>query len=124
MTFQRRRHRNVKERKLTESEYRKLHGIYTSPSDPAAFGSVRNLVKASGLPRSKVLAYLQSSSTYTKFRATKLKFTRLPVVSLGITIFDHWMWHISRNWPISIMVTNTYFLQWTRSLEKIGCNRC
>ena len=84
MTFERSKHRNVKERKLTESEYRKLHGICTSPSDPAAFGSVKNLVKASGLPRSKVLAYLQSSSTYTKFRATKRKFARLPVVSLGI----------------------------------------
>ena len=63
MTFERSRHRNVKERKLTESEYRKLLGIDTSPSDPAAFGSVKHLVKASGLPRSKVLANLQSSST-------------------------------------------------------------
>ena len=84
MTFERSRHQNVKERKLTESEYRKLHGIKTSPSDPAAFGSVKILVKASGLPLSNVLAYLQSSSTYTKFRATKRKFARLPVVSLGI----------------------------------------
>ena len=72
------------EGKKTESEYRKLYGIYTSPSHPTAFGSVNNLVKASGLSRAKVLDYLQSSPTYIKFRATKRNFRRLPVISLGI----------------------------------------
>lgn len=72
------------DRLLSESEYRKLHGIYTSPSNPAAFGSIKSLVKASGFTRKKVLAYLQSSRTYTKFKPTRKKFQRLPVVALGI----------------------------------------
>ena len=45
---------------LSSSEFRLLHGIYTSPKNPAAFGSVRNLVAASGLSRKKVLQYLQT----------------------------------------------------------------
>ena len=72
------------DRGLSESEYRKIHGIYTSPSNPAAFGSIRNLIKASGLSRKKVLAYLQSSKTYTKFKPVRRTFQRLPVVALGI----------------------------------------
>ena len=72
-------------RVLSESDYRKIHGIYTSPSNPAALGSIKNLVKASGLSRKKVLAYLQSSKTYTKFKPTRRKFQRLAVVALGIT---------------------------------------
>ena len=72
------------DRPLSETEYRKLHGINTSPSNPAAFGSVKNLVKASGLPRKKVLAYLQSSPTYTKFKLSRRRFQRFPVIALGI----------------------------------------
>ena len=59
---------------LTESDYREIHGIYTSPSNPAAFGSIKHLDKASGLSRKKVLAYLQSSKTYTKFKTTRREF--------------------------------------------------
>lgn len=69
---------------LSASEYRKLHGLYTSPKSPAAFGSVRSLMKASGLNRKKVVAYLESSSTYTKFKQANRKFQRLRVSSLGI----------------------------------------
>ena len=72
------------DRPLSETEYRKLHCIYTSFSNPAASGSVKNLVKASGLPRKKVLTYLQSSSTYTKFKPSRRYFQRLPVIALGI----------------------------------------
>lgn len=72
------------DRLLTESEYRKLHGIYTSPGNRAAFGSVKNLIKESGLPRQKVLAYLETSKTYTKFKPVRRKFDRLPVLSLAI----------------------------------------
>ena len=52
----------------TESEYRKLHGLLTLPNHPSAFGSISNLTKASELPRTKFLAYLETSKTYTKFK--------------------------------------------------------
>ena len=68
---------------LTESEYRKLHGLYTSLNHPGAFGSISNLRKASGLPRKKFLAYLETSKTYTKFKPAQKKIQRLPVMSLG-----------------------------------------
>ena len=84
MTSDDNRYQKLEGKQLTESEYRKLHGIYTSPSHPTAFDSVNNLVKASGLSRAKVLDYLQSSPTYTKLRATKRKFRRFPVIFLGI----------------------------------------
>ena len=71
-------------RKLTESEFRLLHGIYTSTKHPAAFGSVRSLKKASGLSLAKVKAFLHTSSTYTKFKPVRRKFRRLSVRSLGI----------------------------------------
>ena len=78
------RHSDADKRVLTESEYRKLHGLYTSLNHPSAFGSISNLRKASGLPRKKVLAYLETSKTYTKFKPAQRKFPRLPVISLGI----------------------------------------
>ena len=71
-------------RKLTESEFRLLHGIYTSTKHPAAFGSVKSLKKASGLSLAKVKAFLHTSSTYTKFKPVRRKFRRLSVRSLGI----------------------------------------
>ena len=71
-------------RVLTESENRKLHGLYTSLNHPSAIGSISNWRKASGLPRKKVLAYLETSKTYTKFKPAQKKFPRLPVISLDI----------------------------------------
>lgn len=69
---------------LSESEFRKLHGIYTSLSNPAAYGSARNLTKQSGLSLPKVKQYLSSSKTWTKFKQTTNKYKRLPVRSLGL----------------------------------------
>ena len=71
-------------RVLTESENRKLHGLYTSLTHQSAFGSISKLRKASGLPRKKVLAYIETSKSYTKFKPAQRKFPRLPVISLGI----------------------------------------
>ena len=71
-------------RVLTESEYRKLHGLYTSLNHPSALGSISHLRKASGLIRKKVLAFLETSKTYTKFKPAQRKIPRLPVISLGI----------------------------------------
>ena len=68
-------------RVLTDSEYRKLHGLYTSLNHKSAFGSISNLRKASGLPRKKVLAFLETSKTYTKFKPAQRKFPRLTLKS-------------------------------------------
>ena len=80
-------------RVLTESEYRNLHGIYTSLNHPSAFGSISNLKKVSGLPQKKVLAYLETSKTYTKFKPAQRKFPRLPVISLGIN--QNWSFNVA-----------------------------
>ena len=50
---------------LSKSELRKLQRLYTKGG--AAYGSVRNLVKASNLSVSKVRQVLQSKPSYTKF---------------------------------------------------------
>lgn len=73
-----------KQSPLTESEFRLLQGIYTSINNPAAYGSVKNLQLASGLPRHKVVEFLKSSKTYTKFKTFKKPPKRLKTRSLGI----------------------------------------
>ena len=69
---------------LTENEYRRLKGIYTSLDSVAAFGGVNDLVRESGLSVKQVKEFLQSSKTYTKFRPNRKRFKRLRVHSLGI----------------------------------------
>ena len=60
---------------LSTSERRLLRGLYTRGS--AAFGSVANLVKASGLGKRKVLEFLHGLKSYTKFHPAVRKFPRL-----------------------------------------------
>ena len=50
---------------LSKTEHQKLQRLYTQGG--GAYGSVRNLVKASNLPVSKVRHFLLSKSSYTKF---------------------------------------------------------
>ena len=69
---------------LTESEFRTLKRIYTSLTNPAAYGSPANLKKASGFPMKKIRLFLESSKVYTKLRASRQKFPRLKERSLGI----------------------------------------
>ena len=45
---------------ITSSHVKQLNNLYTKGS--AAFGSLANLKKTSGLPRSKVVQYLQSKA--------------------------------------------------------------
>ena len=51
---------------LSKSEKAKLQRLYKEGK--AAFGSVRNLQKASGLSRGKVISFLQTKNSYTKYR--------------------------------------------------------
>ena len=60
---------------LSKSERQKLQWLYTQGG--AAYGSVRNLVKASKMSVSKVRQFLQSKPSYTKFTLVTRKFKRM-----------------------------------------------
>ena len=60
---------------LSKYERQKLQRLYTQGA--AAYGSVRNLSKASRLPVSKVRQFLHSKDSYTKFTLAARKFKRL-----------------------------------------------
>ena len=60
---------------LSKSERQKLQRLYTQGG--AAYGSVRNLVKASNLSVSKVRQFLHSKPSYTKFTLATSKFKRM-----------------------------------------------
>ena len=64
---------------LSFSERLKLDKLYRS--GPAAFGSLNNLIKLSGLLRVKVSQFLQSKPSYTKIKNRRRKFLRLQVKS-------------------------------------------
>ena len=51
---------------ITSSHVKQLNNLYTN--EIPAFGSIANLKKTSGLPRSKVVQYLQSKAPYTKYK--------------------------------------------------------
>ena len=60
---------------LSKSERQKLQRLYTQGG--AAYGSVRNLVKASNLSVSKVRKFLHAKPCYTKFTLATRKFKRM-----------------------------------------------
>ena len=60
---------------LSKSQRQKLQRLYTQGGD--AYGSVRNLVKASNLPVSKVIQFLHSKPSYTSFTLATRKFKRM-----------------------------------------------
>ena len=60
---------------LPKSERQKLQRLHTQGG--AAYGSVRNLVKASNLSVSKVRQFLHSKPSYTKFTLATRKFKRM-----------------------------------------------
>ena len=62
---------------LSKYERQKLQRLYTQGA--AAYGSVRNLTKASRLPVSKVRQFLHSKDSYTKFTLAARKFKRMRV---------------------------------------------
>ena len=61
---------------ITVSDRVKLQKLYNE-SGPAAFGSINNLTKASGISREKVTEFLQSKDSYTKYKGIRRKFPRL-----------------------------------------------
>ena len=60
---------------LSRHEHQKLHRLYTQGA--AAYGSVRNLAKASRLTVSKVRQFLHSKDSFTKFTLAARKLKRM-----------------------------------------------
>ena len=61
---------------ITVSDRIKLQKLYNERG-PAAFGSINNLTKASGISRERVTEFLQSKDSYTKYKRIRRKFPRL-----------------------------------------------
>ena len=66
----------------SEAEIRKLEDIYKK--GPAAYGSVANLKKTSGLSLRKVENFLQGKNAHTKYRQFPRRFPRLKVIAYDI----------------------------------------
>ena len=64
---------------LSKYERQKMQRLYTQGG--AAYGSVRNLSKASRLPVSKVGQFLHSKDSYTKFTLAARKVKRMRAFS-------------------------------------------
>ena len=67
---------------LSKSEKAKLQRLYREGK--AAYGSVKNLQKASGLSKRKVTDFLYRKYSYTKFRQAFRHFERLPAFAKRI----------------------------------------
>ena len=63
-------------------EIKKLNNVYIKGK--AAFGSVTNIKKESGLSQKKIEKFLQSKNSYTKYRQFRKNFPRLKVVAYRI----------------------------------------
>ena len=61
---------------------RKLEKLYMN--GPAAFGSIKNLVTASGLHKSQVERFLEAQPSYTKYLTPRTSFPRLKVIAYRI----------------------------------------
>ena len=67
---------------LSKSEKANLQRLYKEGK--AAFGSVRNLQKMSGLSRGKVISFLHTKNSYRKYRQATRRFRRLPAFAKRI----------------------------------------
>ena len=67
---------------LSKSEKAKLQRLYRDGK--AAYGSIKNLQKASGLSKKKVAYFLHSKDSYTKYRHATRHFKRLPAFAKRI----------------------------------------
>ena len=81
---------------ISKYERQKLRRLYTQGA--AAYGSVRNLAKASRLPVSKVRQFLHSKASYTKFALAARKFKRMKAFASSETKFGAWILLMLINW--------------------------
>jgi hypothetical protein len=71
---------------ISKAEEEKLKKAYFSTKQPSSYGSITNLMKATGVGRAKVEQFLTTSKTYTKFKMAHRRkhFIRLKTKSLHI----------------------------------------
>ena len=74
---------------LSKYDCQKLQRLYRPGA--AAYGSVRNLSKASRLPVSKVKQFLHSKYSYTKFALAALKIKRMRILLDSEKKFGAWI---------------------------------
>ena len=79
---QRKKSKRQQAGKLHSVEIKKLNNVYIKGK--AAFGSVTNIKKESGLSQKKIEKFLQSKNSYTKYRQFRKNFPRLKVVAYRI----------------------------------------
>ena len=91
---------------LSLSERLKLTKLYRN--GPAAFGSISNLVRLSGLSRTKVKQFLDSKASYTKYKNRIRKFPRLHVFARFID--DIWCLDLAQVDKLSQWNSHTKFL--------------
>ena len=63
----------------------------------AAYGSVRNLSKASGLSKKKEEQFLQTKTSYTKLGPLIRRFRSLQAFQNISIKFGVWIWHLCTN---------------------------
>ena len=76
---------------LSKSERQMMQGLYTQGG--AAYGSLRNLVKASNLSVSKVGQFLHSKPSYKEFTLATRKFKRIKHLLDSNVKIGVWTWH-------------------------------
>ena len=88
----------------------RLQKIYTTPNNKAAFDSRQALIKAApkGTTCKKIDKFLSQSETYTKFRASRNKFSRLKVQSLRIN--EIWSGYLADMYQLARQNDGTKFL--------------
>ena len=86
---------------LSKYERQKLQRRYMQGG--AAYGSVRNLVKASNLPVSKVRQFLHSKPSYTKFTLATRKFKRMKAFAM----FENEFWCVDLAYVDKLAKDNT-----------------
>ena len=71
-----------RQQSLTKNEVRKLSQLYSKGK--AAYGSLRNLQKESGIDHNKVKKFLESKAAHTKYQPFRKNFPRLKVIAYRI----------------------------------------
>ena len=61
-----------------------LERVYFDAGHPAGYGSVNSLVKETGIPRKKVVAWLRKQRTYTTHKAARVRFPTRSYVTRGL----------------------------------------
>ena len=78
--------RKKKTTKNNDEKEQQLEDVYFNAGHPAGFGSVSALTRATGLPRTRVEAWLRKQRTYTTHKPARVRFPTRAYVTRGL---DH-----------------------------------